>query len=270
MRPQAVPEREAPVALNLREYGTPRSGRPAVVLLHGLFGSAMNWHGLAQRLGEDAHVLAFDLRNHGRSPHHPVMSYESMAADVLAELDARGLDEVVLIGHSMGGKVAMWAALTAPDRVARLAVLDIAPVTYPNRFEGILTGLQAIDTQGLASREQADETLARYVASAAVRQFLLANLQRTAQGWSWRMNLPAIVASMPAVLGFPPTGEMVYPGPALILRGERSDYVAEPHREAIASLFPAAELRTVEAAGHWLYAERPEQVWALLSGHLSV
>lgn len=258
-----------PLELHLREYGRPRAGRPPVVLLHGLLGSGMNWHGLAQRLAEDVHVLVPDLRNHGRSPHHPLMGYEAMAVDVLAQLDCAGLDEAVFIGHSMGGKVAMWLALHAPERVGRLGVLDIAPVIYPNRFEAIMAGLQAIELETLDGREAADRTLADYVASPPVRQFLLANLVRSAQGWEWRMNLPALAASLPALLGFPPVQDRRYAGATLFVKGGRSDYITEQHWEHIRALFPQARLQTVEDAGHWLYAEQPERVRVLLRDFLA-
>lgn len=255
------------VPLHLREYGRPRAGRPPLLFLHGLFGAGVNWHSLAQRLARDAWVLVPDLRNHGRSPHAVPMDYPSMGRDVLGLLDDLGVDSALTVGHSMGGKLAMWLALTEPQRIARLVVVDIAPVENPNRFEHIFAGLQAIDLERLESRAQADAVLAAYVDSAPVRQFLLANLVRQQGRWAWRINLPVLAASIGALTGFPrPAAEQQFHHPSLFIRGGRSSYVTDAHLQRVFELFPAARVETVAGAGHWVYAERPDEFAAILEG----
>ncbi len=244
------------LALQVREFGD--ASRPPVLLLHGLFGSANNWLGVVKRLQEDYRLILPDLRNHGRSPHHPQMDYPAMAGDLLALLDRLELENASLVGHSMGGKAAMWLALNQPERVGRLLVGDIAPVGYPNRFAEIFAGLCELPLASLPSRESADQRLARRVPNDAVRQFLLQNLVRQPAGWAWRFNLPVLSGSIDALAGFPPDQGLSYAGETMFLYGERSDYVKPEYRETIERLFPHARLRILPGVGHWLYAEQPE------------
>ncbi len=247
------------LSLHVREYGRAQGREASLLLLHGLLGSCANWHSLAQRLADHFHVLVPDLRNHGRSPHHEVMTYECMAADLLALLDERQVRRVIPVGHSMGGKLAMWLALKSAQRVARLVVVDIAPVQYPNRFEGIFSALGRMVLEDVKGRGDADAKLAVSVSSAALRQFLLQNLVRRGEGWAWRMNLPVLAAGVGALLDFSPPGPgQAYPGEALFAYGMQSDYVVPEHRDAILRLFPRAHLQGIQGAGHWVYAEQPQ------------
>ena len=245
-----------PVALHYREAGDP--ARPALMLLHGLFGNAGNWQGVAKHFQDDYRLILPDLRNHGRSPHAPVMDYPALADDLLALMGRLGIESATLIGHSMGGKSAMWLALNQPERVDRLVVADIAPVGYPSRFEEIFQGLSEVPLEGLADRTAADLALSRRVASRAVRQYLLQNLLKGPDGWGWRFNLPVLRAAAPQLAGFPPAEGLGFAGDVLFLYGERSDYVLPAYRERIDTLFPHARLRMLNGAGHWLYAEQPE------------
>jgi esterase len=186
------------------------------------------------------------------------MDYCAMAGDLLALLDRLQVDSASLLGHSMGGKAAMWLALTRPERVERLLVADIAPVGYPNRFQLIFQGLQALPLQQLSGRESADQRLAPWVASGSVRQYLLQNLVKQPSGWQWRFNLPVLKRSIETLAGFPAAQARSFAGEVLFLYGERSDYVKAEYREAIERLFPLARLRLLPGAGHWLYAEQPE------------
>ncbi len=244
------------LSLYYRETGDP--DHPPLLLLHGLFGASGNWMGVAKRLQNDFRLILPDLRNHGRSPHHAVMDYPAMVGDLLALLDRLGLDSASLLGHSMGGKAAMWLALTQPERVDRLLVADIAPVSYPSRFESIFQGLQQLPLGEIADRESADQRLARWVPERAVRQYLLQNLVKQAGTWQWRFNLPVLSAAREQLSDFPLSEGASFAGEVLFLYGERSDYLKPEYRTGIMRRFPLARLRMLPGAGHWLYAEQPE------------
>ena len=255
--------------LHAAEAGTDRGDGPPVALLHGLFGAAGNFAAVARCLAETRRVIAFDLRNHGVSPHDPAMSYAAMAEDVLDSLAGLGVQEAALVGHSMGGKVAMRAALLRPDRVSRLLVADIAPVRYEPAFRGIADAMLAVPLRPGLSRAEADAALRSAVPDPAVRGFLLQNL-RPGPSPAWRIGLREIAAGLPGIEDWDAPPGAQYPGPVLVLRGERSDYVRPEHRPAIRALFPAARFMTLRDAGHWLHADAPdafvEVVQAFLAG----
>lgn len=254
------------LVLHFREYG--EADRPPLMLLHGLFGVSTNWLSVVKRLQVDYRLILPDLRNHGRSPQHPAMDYPAMAGDLLALLDRLGLDSVSLLGHSMGGKAAMWLSLIQPERIARLVVADIAPVGYPLHFGSIFHGLEALPLAQLDDRGSADRQLAQWVPERAIRQYLLQNLVKHSAGWRWRCNLPVLSRHREILADFPPADGLSYAGEALFLYGERSDYVQPPYREAITRLFPHARLRMLHGAGHWLYAEQPEAFSRAVMGFL--
>lgn len=253
------------VELNGRVTG---EGKP-LILLHGLFGSADNLGAVARGLEAGWQIHALDLRNHGGSPHADAMDYPSMAEDVLAYMDRQSLDRVAVLGHSMGGKVAMQLALAAGDRVERIIVADIAPVTYEPRHDAILEGLTSLDLKTVKSRKDADGQLAEQVETPAVRQFLLKNLERVpkdeqqANGplFRWRLNLPVIERCY-SQLAAAPEGTR-FDGPVLFIKGEDSAYIQEKHREKINALFPSAQVKIMKGAGHWLHAEKTETFVAL-------
>jgi esterase len=253
----------------VREYGDPGAGTTPLILLHGLFGSSTNWHSIARRLADSHHVLVPDLRNHGRSPRSNRMTYEAMAQDLAALMDDHGITRSALVGHSMGGKAAMWMALTRPERVDALVVTDIAPVTYGHGFDDVVAALEALDLAGLRDRRDADARLASELEESGLRGYLLQNLVKEESTWRWRINLPALKASMPEILGFPDTGRRQYPGPVLFVYGSESDYLTARHLPAIRELFPHARLRLVPGAGHWVYADQPETFLGALQGFLS-
>jgi pimeloyl-ACP methyl ester carboxylesterase len=259
-----------PVALHLREYGILSAASHPVLLLHGLFGSAVNWYGIARRLAAEGHrVLVPDLRGHGRTPAGEGISYPVMAADLAQLLDDRGIEQATVIGHSMGGKAAMWLALSAAERVAALGVVDIAPVTYPNRFATLLSALCALPLDQVADRRSADTLLAPAVPDPAVRGYLLQNLEhRGAGGWRWRIELDALDAAMADIGAFPDPRAAQFPGPALFIYGTESDYLTGEHLARVRALFPLARLRPVAGAGHWVYADQPEGFLAAIAGIL--
>jgi len=240
---------------------------PPAVLLHGLFGTATNFATIQKRLAAGRRVLAFDLRNHGRSGHDTAMSYGVMAQDVLDTLHAHGLEQAALVGHSMGGKVAMQVALRFPERVTRLLVADIAPVAYKPRYRAISEAMLSLPLRPELTRAAADEWLLPAVPDPAVRAFLLSNLRFGASP-AWRIGLAEIASALPEIEGW--SGAGVYGGPTLVLRGEQSDYVRPEHRALFRALFPAARFATLRNAGHWLHADAPDAFIATVNAFLPI
>ena len=241
--------------LHIRESG---DGDTVILLLHGLFGSSANWGGVARQLSNDYRVLVPDLRNHGRSRHDADVSYDAMAEDLIALLDKHGIEQAIVVGHSMGGKVAMQLALSHPQRVAGIAVVDMAPVNYRHNFESVFRGFDAVDLAQLKNRTEADEQMARHVLEPGVRAFLLQNLNNTTGGWKWRLNLSALRAGQSQITGFLPPPGATYRGPAWFIHGANSDYLLPSHEAQIYALFPRARICSVAGAGHWVYAEQPQ------------
>ncbi|UPY34856.1 alpha/beta fold hydrolase [Sediminicoccus sp. KRV36] len=249
--------------LNVIEMG---EGSP-VVLLHGLFGAARNWGGIQKRLAQRNRVLAPDLRNHGESDHATAMDYPSMAEDVAEVMARRGIAPAAVLGHSMGGKVAMALALRHPQMVSRLVVADIAPLRYPPALRGYVAAMRGLAlTQGLTRRE-ADAALEAAIPEAGIRAFLLQSLDFGGDAPAWKLGLAEIAAAMPVIEDFPLAGRCE--APTLVLAGERSSYIRPEHHALFRALFPAARFATVERAGHWLHADNPNAFLALLEPFLA-
>jgi len=250
--------------LHFREMG---QGAP-LVILHGLFGTLDNWQTLARRWAEAGHrVIVADLRNHGRSPHAPEHTYALMSEDVLGLFDQLQLDpETTLMGHSMGGKVAMRFALDHPQRLGKLIVVDIAPrFSDMEHQDSVITGLNAVPLATLENRQQADDALAQYIRQVDTRQFLLKNLyRRDDNSFAWRPNLAVLTAGM-AHVGEEITAAQPFLKPALFIRGGLSDYInADDKLHGIPALFPNSQVETILDAGHWVHAEKPEEVFSLV------
>ncbi len=244
-------------------------GEPPLVLLHGLFGSARNF-GLVQReLARGRRTVALDLRNHGTSPHDANMHYADMAADVMQTLDRMSALPAMLLGHSMGGKVAMQAALTHPESVARLIVADIAPVSYPPHYRDIANGMVALSLVPGMTRAEADAALIQSVPDAAMRAFLLQNLQLGATP-AWRIGLGEIVAAFAEIEDWDATADARYGGPTLFVSGATSNYIKPEHRPIIRSWFPSARFVTLKNAGHWLHADNPSGFIAVVEAFLTM
>jgi pimeloyl-ACP methyl ester carboxylesterase len=236
---------------------------PPLVLLHGLFGAARNFGVVQRRLARRCRVIALDLRNHGDSPHDPDMRYAALAGDVLETLEARDALPCALLGHSMGGKVAMTAALLRPEAVARLLVSDIAPVAYASHHRDLIGAMMALDLAPGLTRAAAGDALAASVHDPAVRAFLLQNL-RVGTPPGWRFGLTEIAHALPVIEGWETPGTAPYAGPALFVAGAASDYIRPEHRPAIRALFPAARFVTLKGAGHWLHADNPDGFAAIV------
>jgi esterase len=252
--------------LPVTSYG--ETGTP-VVVMHGLFGSGRNWMTAARRLSGEHRVFAFDLRNHGSSPHTDSMSYPEMAGDVRETIESLGVGPVALVGHSMGGKTAMLTALEYADVVERLIVVDAAPVAYPPAFVEYAQAMRTADLSSVQRRADVDAQLATAVESPGTRAFLLQNLILDDQGARWRPNLPVIEASLPLISGWPSDAEgLTYDGPTLFIYGGKSDYVQQDHRATITSYFPQVQYAEVPEAGHWVHAERLDDFLAALTPFL--
>jgi pimeloyl-ACP methyl ester carboxylesterase len=240
------------------ELGKGEDGRPPVVLLHGLFGSARNFGGLQKSLaGTGKHVIALDLRNHGASPHDADTTYAAMAADVVETLAALGALPCRLLGHSMGGKVAMRLALDQPAQVDRLIVADIAPIAYLHGNRAIAEAMLGLPLREGMTRAEASALLAETVADPGVRAFLLLNL-RVGSGVrpGWQIGVAELAAGMDAIQGWE-DGGTPYEGPSLFVTGGKSSYVPPSAHDQIRSRFPGATFAVLPEAGHWLHAEDP-------------
>ena len=251
----------ATVPLFFQHYPTEQQRTTPLLVLHGLFGSNNNWRSVCQRLAARRDVYAPDLRNHGRSPHHTDMRYTTMAADIGEFIQQHNLAPCHVLGHSMGGKVAMQLALQQPDMVNSLIVVDIAPKNYPPRHADVFAAIDALDALSIQSRQQADQAIQTLLPDAATRAFLLSNLVRHENNlYAWRINTTAIrngyndISAAPTV----ENDDTQYSGPCLFVAGESSNYIRDEDHRLIKQWFPAAQIDTIPNTGHWLHVEAPE------------
>lgn len=230
---------------------------PALLIAHGLFGSARNWGIIARRMADHRDVIAVDMRNHGTSPRANTQSYPDMAADLAEVIRAHGAPMDVL-GHSMGGKAAMQLALTHGALVRRLIIADIAPVAYGHDQSPHIRAMQSLDLSGLTTRGDADHRLSAVIADPALRAFFLQSLDLKSNPPEWRLNLDVLQSEMPKIVGWPET-QGHYDGPTLFLAGSESHYIKPEYRAAIRALFPFARFAKLIGAGHWLHADKPRE-----------
>jgi len=242
------------LSLNFKTYG---QGNP-IIILHGLFGTLDNWQTIARQLSEEYLVYLVDQRNHGRSPHTDEFDYALLAEDLKDFMKSQGMSQATIIGHSMGGKTAMQFAISYPEMVTSLVVVDIAPKAYEGGHQEIFDALLAVDLKKVDSRKQADEQLAVAIPDFGVRQFLLKNLTRNKEGsYQWKMNLPAIYKNYQNILANIIPNEP-YTGPSLFISGSRSEYIRKDDESLIMGIFPKAKIVTISGAGHWVHAEAPK------------
>ena len=235
--------------LFFRSFGDERA-KP-LVILHGLLGSSRNWQAAGAALGDSFRVYALDLRNHGDSPHDDEHSYELMAEDVLRWMDRQGLERAIVMGHSMGGKLAMKIACENQSRLSKLIVVDIAPKTYPNSHDDDLAAMLAIDLGRIESRKEADERLKDAAPDWGLRQFLLTNFVRDSEGgFRWQANIRAIYESRRRLESSSLQREQRFEGETLFILGERSNYFASDDVEQVRSHFPASSIERIPDCGH--------------------
>lgn len=260
------------IKLNYRVFG---EGEP-LIILHGLYGSSDNWAGIARKLQNQFKVITVDLRNHGRSPHLNEHNYDVMSDDLLCLFKDLDIYSANLLGHSMGGKVALSFALFNPERVKRLIVVDISPRTYQielgdsqfSEHEKILSAIKSINIAELRSRDEADELLSKYISNVRIRSFLLKNLYRNKEKeFKWRINIDVLVANLNEVLkGF--EDSFIYfrnlDCPVLFIKGGISNYIQKKDVDMIKENFKRVEIKTINEASHWVHAENPDEFTTLV------
>ena len=258
------------VDLHYRRLGP--EGSPTIVVLHGLFGTSDNWGSVGKELAEPStpgiapfDVLLVDLRDHGRSPHTEGTSYPIMAADVHALVDRSGLSDIILVGHSMGGKVAMVFAQQWPALLKHLVVVDISPKEHENNHGHIIEALLTAELSTGRTRKEVETQIAERVKEPGVVQFLMKNLYwETEEQLAWRVNAPLLARDLPAILAA--IGPETVRVPTLFIRGGASDYIQREDIPAILEQFPKARVETIPYAGHWVHAKAPDEVVALIRG----
>lgn len=253
------------VPLHHTSYG---SHGPALVLLHGFLGASANLHKMAKSpLGDYCRVFAVDARNHGRSPEAEPFTYEAMAEDVLAFMDVQGLEQAILMGHSMGAKTAMTVAMLEPERVRGLIVVDMAPRAYTPHHGPILDALARVNLAACKTRSDVDDALAHDLPEASLRAFLMQNLERTPEGFGWRIPLDLLQRDYyrvtEALVSGPP-----YSGPTLFVRGGNSSYIRDEDEDLIYLRFPAADIVTITGASHWVHVDAPDALNRVLENFL--
>lgn len=231
---------------------------PPLVILHGLFGSSDNWQTFAKMIAEYFTVITVDLRNHGLSPHTAEFSYEWISRDLKQFAEDHSLREFFLMGHSLGGKAAAYFALQYPGRLKKLIILDIAMKAYPPHHQLYFEAMLSMDFDLVRNRNEADEWLQRTISSLPVRQFLLKNLVRDAEGrFRWKFNLRGLQDQYDSI-NVAIESEVPFDKPVLILAGEHSAYILPEDEEPLKALFPQAILKTIPGAGHWIHADQPD------------
>lgn len=247
--------------IHYREMG---KGQP-LMILHGLFGFSDNWQTHAKKLAEYFRVILVDLRNHGHSDWSNEFSYDLMAEDVNELVDELQLEDLILVGHSMGGKTAMRFAQLYEEKLEKLIVVDMGIKSYPMHHQHILAGIHSVDLKNNTTRRQAQEQMSKHIDSEGVMQFLLKNLYWKEKGkLAWRMNIDVLEREMPEILTALSEGEVMTS--TLFIRGELSNYVLDEDIDTIEEQFPDSDVVTISNAGHWVHAEAPDEFLdALLS-----
>jgi pimeloyl-ACP methyl ester carboxylesterase len=247
------------------------SGHP-LIILHGLYGSGENWLTIGKALAGISSVILVDQRNHGSSPHSDVMNYAVLASDIKELMDTCGIRQAAILGHSMGGKAAMWFATQNPGRVSRLIIADISPRSYLHdsgpsahleQHGEILNALESVELDRCSTIGEVDRNLEIQLPDKRLRQFMLKNLRKNGNGnFEWKLNIGAISRNLDQLAGGLDLealeGQIFRQFPVLFIRGEKSPYILEPDLELIRRLFPLAQVATIKNAGHWLHAEDPE------------
>ena len=245
---------DASLDLHFNSYG---SGKP-VIVLHGLFGSQVNWRTFGKQLGESCRVFTLDLRNHGDSPHSDEFNYDLMAADVARFMEKEKLDDAILLGHSLGGKVAMRFATAYPDKIQKLIVVDIALKEYPAVHKRLFEAVNNLDLARFSRLQQVVDALASDIPPLDIRWFLVKNLARgDNQKFRWKINMAAIANSYEEIFKTPSINQLL-DKPTLFIKGENSEYLATADLESARRTFPQAKMLTIKGAGHWVHIDAPE------------
>lgn len=248
--------------LHYKSFG---SGSP-IIILHGIFGMGDNWTSIAKKLADDNLVILPDMRNHGRSEHSSTFNLEVTAEDLKELMIELSLEKAVIVGHSMGGKIAMTFALKYPEQCSELIIIDIAPRQYTRGHDTIFAALRNTDIQLTNDRSEIEHALLKLIPEISTVQFLMKSLARNAagNGFYWRFNLQSLYENYDNII-MPINTNKVYSGPVLFIRGADSNYISEADKETILNLFPTAKMITVKNAGHWVHADQPELITRILA-----
>jgi esterase len=243
------------IDLNFKEYG---SGDNSVIILHGFLGSLDNWHTLATDWSKAGlHIYSLDLRNHGKSPHTETHSIQLMVDDLNDFMFQHHIEKATILGHSMGGKVAMLFALQYPSLCTQLIVADIAPKEYKRGHDEIFTAIFEVNLNSIQTRKEAEEAMKPFIGDFGTRQFILKNLERKSDGeYSWKFNIRTLFQDYDEIRK-PIKSLHTYNEPTLFLKGSLSTYIQDEDINAIKSLFPYMQIKTIADAGHWLHADKP-------------
>ncbi|MCD4834808.1 MAG: alpha/beta fold hydrolase [Bacteroidales bacterium] len=249
--------------LFFRKYGE----GPPLIIIHGLYGSSDNWVGIGRKLAKNFEVFLIDQRNHGRSPHSSDHTYQLLREDLRKFMDKQSIQKAIIIGHSMGGKTAMFFAANYPERVSHLLIADISPRSYKSTnaiqllaHSKIIRAMYNLDFYGISSRQEIDDILAKSIPENRIRQFLLKNIKRSKNNeYSWSLNIKAIRNELANIMdGLDENQPEITGFPVLFIKGGNSDYILDKDKKAIQQIFPYADIETIPNAGHWLHAEQPE------------
>lgn len=257
--------------LHAEQYasGDNLSAGNTLIILHGLFGNYRNWQPVARSLAKQQVVYSLDLRNHGQSAHSEIMSYPEMAEDIFTFIQHKQLASVDIIAHSMGGKAAMYLALSHPELVDKLVIVDIAPVSYEHDFSIVLDAFKSVPLDTIQSRQDADLYLSKTLSERHLRQFLLQNLQFKEEKYRWRLNIDGIRRNIRTLMSFPDTRDYKpFSKRVLFVGGGQSDYLTKEHQKQTKQLFPLASFSIIKSAGHWLHVEQRELFQALIKPYL--
>ena len=233
-------------------------GQPMIVI-HGLFGMSDNWQSIAKKLADFFEVHLIDLRNHGQSPHSDEFNYQHMVSDLAVYISDHRLKDTIIVGHSLGGKVAMTFASCYASQLQKLVVVDISPRHYPVHHQSIIEGLKSLDFTTIKTRQQANEQLSKYIDNESLRQFLLKSVYwKEKNQLAFRFNLSSISQNI-SEIGKPLSENAKFDKPTLFLKGEMSDYIMDYDENLIFHHFPNAKIENMDGCGHWLHAEKPIQ-----------
>lgn len=248
-----------------KQYG---EGKTPLFILHGIFGMLDNWHNIARQLSEHYTVYTIDARNHGQSPHSDEMGYDVMTEDVIELANDLQIDSFILMGHSMGGKTAMWLANHYPHRVSKLIVVDIAPKTYKPGHHQYFKAFEEINWSVMTNRKEIDEALSAYEDNVGVRLFLAKNIDRLETGgFMVKCNVPALKQAYEEIIG-PLTFSKTFTGEVLFILGAKSNYLKEEDKPYINTWFPLSQYVYIEGAGHWVHADNPKDFYEALMAFL--
>lgn len=245
-----------------RNFG---QGKP-IIIIHGLYGSSDNWVGIGRKLAQNFEIFLVDQRNHGNSPHSNEHNYDLLQNDILEFMNDHNIEKATIIGHSMGGKTAIFFAKNNPERTSNLIIVDIAPINYSIKnnphfinHKAIIETMLSVDFDKIKSRKEADNALKSNIPSIALRQFLLKNIKKNNDNsFSWRINIRSIYNNLEQILKADINKDLKITGfPILFIRGENSEYLTKKHYQDIYTMFPSAKIVTIKDSGHWLHAENP-------------